>query len=488
MEHPAWLLLLFVPIWTGAATSVQRGRLAPDTRWETSWHTVDSGKVGPTVLVTAGIHGNEPAGVPAARQVLDWELLKGRIIVVPRCNVPGLSARKRYTPGVPGVQRNLNRNFPTGERAEARGEPAYALWATVKRLRPDYALDLHEGYGVRGAGSKSVGSSILRTGHKEARRLQQVMLKAVNADIDDEKARFVPLSTSSTGSLARACADRLGSCAFILETTYAKQAVAKRTRQHRIMVHALLDDLGMVSNQVHRIAPPARSNVVRVARYNGPSAAYNSVPDHFERILGPCSDLLVRRVCPADIADGVLDQFDVVIFPGGSGSGQAEGLGEQGRARVRRFVREGGGYVGICAGAYLATANYGWSLKLIDADSIDRSHWRRGKGTVGLGLTPYGRELLDWNAPTAAIHFAQGPILAPAEREDLQDYTVVARYLSGVGTNGADPKTMIGTPAIVTGTFGEGRVVVVSPHPEQTRELESWFVRMVRWAGGGARP
>ncbi|MFM9148181.1 MAG: BPL-N domain-containing protein [Verrucomicrobiota bacterium] len=39
------------------------------------------------------------------------------------------------------------------------------------------------------------------------------------------------------------------------------------------------------------------------------------------------------------------------MFTGGSGSAEAEGLGVAGREEVRKFVREGGGYVGICAGA-----------------------------------------------------------------------------------------------------------------------------------------
>ena len=72
--------------------------------------------------------------------------------------------------------------------------------------------------------------------------------------------------------------------------------------------------------------------------------------------------ILVRPIHPADIREGALDQFDLVLFPGGSGSKQAEGLNKAGREDVKKFVRKGGGYIGICAGSYLATSHYKWSL------------------------------------------------------------------------------------------------------------------------------
>ena len=54
------------------------------------------------------------------------------------------------------------------------------------------------------------------------------------------------------------------------------------------------------------------------------------------------------------VSAGVLDRFDVLIQPGGSGSAQAKALEEEGRDKIRKFVDGGGGYLGICAGSYLA--------------------------------------------------------------------------------------------------------------------------------------
>ena len=46
-------------------------------------------------------------------------------------------------------------------------------------------------------------------------------------------------------------------------------------------------------------------------------------------------------------------EYDVLVFPGGSGTGQSDALGSKGRAAVVAFVRAGGGYIGTCGGAFL---------------------------------------------------------------------------------------------------------------------------------------
>jgi len=271
-----------------------------------------------------------------------------------------------------------------------------------------------------------------------------------------------------------------------VETTYKDQPLALRVRQHRIAVHTLLKHLGMVAGDANIMVPQARPTpaTVYAAIYDGPGTSTTKTGRvlRFEQILTPAADVFLRRVATEDIRDGALAQFDMVIFGGGSGSGQAGGLQEAGREAVRKFILNGGGYVGICAGAYLATSNYTWSLALINADSIDRNHWKRGNGQLQIELSPRGREF--FGRPAAArleIRFAQGPILAPGGRKDLPPYAVLAWYRTGIGENGADPKTMVDTPAIIAGDCGKGRVIVSSPHPEQTDGLHDLLLRAVRW-------
>ena len=102
------------------------------------------------------------------------------------------------------------------------------------------------------------------------------------------------------------------------------------------------------------------------------------------------SQVELHRVTAEQIRGGILNGMDVLIHPGGSGSKQGQALGPDGRDVVRSFVKEGGGFIGVCAGAYLASADYEWSLSLLDAKVIDRAHWARGTGIVTLGLSKDG--------------------------------------------------------------------------------------------------
>lgn len=189
--------------------------------------------------------------------------------------------------------------------------------------------------------------------------------------------------------------------------------------------------------------------------------------------LARYENVSVQKLTADDIRSGALADLDLLIHPGGSGSKQGRHLGEAGRTAVRKFVENGGGFIGICAGAYLASADYDWSLNLLDARVVDRQHWNRGRGTVDLAVTAAGRSLLQLEVKTLPIHYAQGPLLAPANRPEIDDYQCLATFETEIALNGAPVGVMQGTTAIARGKYGRGQVYCFSPHPEMTDGLES---------------
>jgi hypothetical protein len=205
-----------------------------------------------------------------------------------------------------------------------------------------------------------------------------------------------------------------------------------------------------------------------------------------ERVLAEYARVITRRVSSLDVQAGVLSQFDVVLHPGGSGSGQARSLGEIGRAQELEFVSGGGGYLGVCAGAYLAACNYEWSLALLDAKTIDtkNGHWRRGRAQLEIELTAKGLSLFGERDPIFEIKYANGPIFAPGERAEIPDYETLALYRGEVADNGTSKGVMPGTPALIRGPFGDGRAVAFSPHPEDSASLQSFIRDAVLWAAG----
>ena len=124
-----WTLLLAAPV---AAEVVEQGIIAEGTPFETRWYSHDSEVDGPTILIVGGMHGNEPAGHRAARQIATWSVDAGRIVVIPAANPPALAKRTRRIPGLEDDAGDLNRHFPvTGADVDPTGPAAPAIWAFV---------------------------------------------------------------------------------------------------------------------------------------------------------------------------------------------------------------------------------------------------------------------------------------------------------------------------------------------------------------------
>ena len=217
---------------------------------------------------------------------------------------------------------------------------------------------------------------------------------------------------------------------------------------------------------------------IRVALYDDAGAFGKGVPNTTEILTKAGCQVTIFKA--QDIAKGVLEKKDVVIFAGGSGSKEAGSIGDAGREAVKKFVQDGGGYLGICAGAYLACSKFSWSLGLLDAQTVS-SKWQRGRGDVEMEITPAGERLTTLPAARRTVHYGNGPILKPAGRTDLAPYEPLAFYRTELAENDTPIGAMVNTPAIVRGQFGKGRVLISSPHPEQTPGLEIIVDRAV-WA------
>lgn len=481
----ATLLLLALTIGSAAARDARTrvATIGSGEAWATPAYVRDSGREGPSVVIVAGLHGNEPASTYAADQIRHWPIQRGRLAIIPRANLDALEAFKRRTPGVEKSFGDLNRNFPRVGRSEKpRGKRARALWEFVRSRRPDWVVDLHEGYDFYRTNPKSVGSTVIAGESDEAQIAATFLLDAVNATIDNSSRRFVRIGPPVDGGIARAAAEHLGAKALLLETTWT-QARSLRARQHRLMVHRLLLHLGMIAHDfpVDTLLPaePSDDRTI-VGLYDAGGTGGNGVP-YIWRQLRRREDLRVMRVGPTEIRAGALAGFDVVIFPGGTGSGQAKALGTSGRKALKRFVEGGGGYVGVCAGAYLACASFSWGAKLLDARTLSPK-WRRGQSMLEVELTERGREIFGSHEAPFEVLFHNGPVLGPADSEALPDFEPLALFRTEVADNGTPKGLQVGTPAIASGLCGEGRVIVFSPHPEQTKGLEWLLERGVRWA------
>lgn len=106
-------------------------------------HVICGRQAGPTLFVSAAIHGDELNGVEIIRRLLRLKALnsiRGTLLAVPVVNVHGFLDQSRYLPD----RRDLNRSFP----GSAKGSIAARLANTFMKeivLKSDLGIDLHTG-------------------------------------------------------------------------------------------------------------------------------------------------------------------------------------------------------------------------------------------------------------------------------------------------------------------------------------------------------
>ena len=73
----------------------------------------------------------------------------------------------------------------------------------------------------------------------------------------------------------------------------------------------------------------------------------------YSKLAALSPDCEVKFIDGAAVRAGALSGVDVLLMSGGSSVDISASLGDEGRAELERFIREGGGYLGTCAGALL---------------------------------------------------------------------------------------------------------------------------------------
>lgn len=123
---------------------------------------------GPTILITAGIHGDEVNGIEIVRQLVSKgynKPEKGMVICIPVVNVFGFLNQSRQFPD----GRDLNRVFPGTKRGSLASIFAYHLMKEIVPLA-DYCLDFHTG----GANRFNAAQVRINNGDSESLELAKI--------------------------------------------------------------------------------------------------------------------------------------------------------------------------------------------------------------------------------------------------------------------------------------------------------------------------
>ena len=188
------------------------------------------------------------------------------------------------------------------------------------------------------------------------------------------------------------------------------------------------------------------------------------------QLVDQAPELQANYVDGAAVRAGALRTADVLVMPGGSSSAEAADLGAKGQAELRRFIEEGGSYIGTCAGAFLLMKG----CVVENRKVLGIAPYKGRKGSWGgeamlqVSYTKDAEALCGIKAGTRMERYHGGPVMDPDEPVPGADFKVMSRFKCNVHTDSAKPDlpSMGGAASAVAGTFGKGRVWLFSCHPE----------------------
>lgn len=208
-------------------------------------------------------------------------------------------------------------------------------------------------------------------------------------------------------------------------------------------------------------ASPAKKRVVVLSSAADPGA--NTSQGLYIKILREAG-FDARAINAEEVREKKLEGVDIFIIGGGSGTAFNKSLGPEGGKVVQDFMRRGGGALASCAGGYSFVKGHNEALKYIElaqARCIDYENNRWARGAAEVAITP-----ADNHFAPLKMYYANGP-LWEIEKDQGADKTVaLATFKDDVKREGDAGGVMPGTPAILGGTYGDGRFVLFSAHPE----------------------
>ena len=189
---------------------------------------INGSEPGPTLCLTAAVHGDELNVIEMVRRVMhdiEPDKLSGALIAVPIVNVQGFRRGSRYLPD----RRDLNRFFPGNPNGSAAARIAYSFFVNVIS-HCDALIDLH-------------------TGSFERANLPQIRADLRNPDVvtltQGFGATVVLHSTPGAGTLRHA-ATQAGIPTVTLEAGGPSQLELNEVRHGVKGIETLISTLGMV--------------------------------------------------------------------------------------------------------------------------------------------------------------------------------------------------------------------------------------------------
>ena len=174
-----------------------------NTPYESPYYIYKGEIAEPVVLIEAGIHGDEIAGI----QALEWlvpkiQVLSGTLVIFPKMNILACQVEKR------SINKDLNKVFP----GEANGEPfelelAHQIFKMVGREKIQYLITLHESKYLHDPEEEQTYGQTIVYGVNPMPDYLTSWIDKINTLAENEQETFYPyyypIETSSTETLVK---------------------------------------------------------------------------------------------------------------------------------------------------------------------------------------------------------------------------------------------------------------------------------------------
>ena len=168
-----------------------------------------------------------------------------------------------------------------------------------------------------------------------------------------------------------------------------------------------------------------------------------------------------------------LEGFRIICFPGGNMYQYAQDITRSGKDKIRKFISRGGGYIGICGGAYFTGERVFWQgvqlpmspLGIFPGTTmgpIDAIAPYPNCVMCMIDITEQDHPITQAEPDTAWIMYCYGPKLLPDESAEVD---VLGFYDIG------------GEPAMIAFQYGRGRAFIIGTHPEFEEDSERDGIR-----------
>lgn len=219
------------------------------TDYQTIAYHFSSEQEGPTIMIMAGVHGNELAGIEASRKfIVDFMPERGSVIIIPEANKKACINKVR---AIPLEEGDLNRSFPGDVSSNGINRLAGEIFKIIREKKVFFLLDLHESVDYYYEDSAHYGQTIILDDkfHPILQEISNYLIKRLNSIVTESKNYFEIIVKPIHGCSTYEALKTYGIPGITFETC-TKIKFSERVAFHYYCIQSLLEYYNVISSSL----------------------------------------------------------------------------------------------------------------------------------------------------------------------------------------------------------------------------------------------